>query len=201
MKTSKCVKNLESSNVESNTAANVDKPTEVKERKIYVGGFKVFSQGNFYHILLLGVPKDMTDRDIYMFLSKFGPVEFVSGREGAGNYRYAFVTFESKETAQAVLSAKVSELTTRNGWKLKAGPIRENNFMERKTWTKVYSRRPRSVQSGDQTWEHKDDVEYNRRIGQEFIEGEAEYEQMSQYNNNHNYNFPHFQAQQVCILF
>ena len=187
MKTSKYVKNSESS-----TTANVDKPADVNDRKIYLGGFVVLSQGNFDQIFLLGVPVDMTDRDIYMFLSKFGPVEYVLGREGAGNYRYAFVTFESKKTAQAVLTADISKLTTRNGCRLRPGLIRENN---NKSGTRVYRRRPQSVQS----WEPKDEVEYNRRKGQEFTEGGSEYNQMSQYNH-HSYNFQHPQQVRICVF-
>ena len=76
----------------------------------------------------------MTSKDVFMFFSNFGPVEF------AKVYRhFAFVTFESRETREAVLEAGQDQLTLWNGKKLKVAAAR---MKEIKTRTWVRKKRP-----------------------------------------------------------
>ena len=81
----------------------------------------------------LGVPLRMDSKDVFEFFTKFGPVEYAKVHDNQYvNSRFAFVTFETRETRQRVLNAGEAELTLRNGKKLKVGVARRK---ETRGWT------------------------------------------------------------------
>ena len=64
----------------------------------------------------------MTDRDLYYFFqNKFGPVEFVISKDRR-TFRFAFITFQSKETAEKAFAAE--EVILRTGKRLVIGKCR-----------------------------------------------------------------------------
>ena len=89
-------------------------------------------------IPFLGIPLGMTSKDVFEFFTKFGPVEFAKvylGKEG--NYCFAFVTFESRESRGAALEAGEVELTLGNGSRLKVGAARfRNREQQSRTWVR-----------------------------------------------------------------
>ena len=75
----------------------------------------------------------MDSRDVFMFFTKFGPVEYAKAYYGKSNSKFAFVTFESRETSEEVLKAEKAELTLRNGKYLKVGAARSKEIKSQ-TW-------------------------------------------------------------------
>ena len=60
--------------------------------------------------VFLGVPFGMNSRDVFIFFTKFGPVNFAKVYQGKqGNFQFAFVTFQTRETRQTVLAAGEAE--------------------------------------------------------------------------------------------
>ena len=85
-------------------------------------------------IPFLGVPVGMTSKDVFVFFTKFGPVNFAKVLKAKhGHYYFAFVTFESRVTREAVLEAGEAELTLHNGRKLRVGAARRREIPSR-TW-------------------------------------------------------------------
>ena len=83
----------------------------------------------------------MSSKAVFEFFTKFGPVEFARVHDGRnGNYRFAFVTFEFKESWQAALGADEAALTLKNGRKLRVGAARDIS-QEGRGWTWVRTKR------------------------------------------------------------
>ena len=85
----------------------------------------------------------MSSKAVFEFFTKFGPVEFAKVHWGKnGNYCFAFVTFESRESYKAALEAGEAALTLMGGIKLKVGVARKISPEPRGWgWTYVRSRR------------------------------------------------------------
>ena len=74
----------------------------------------------------------MSSKNIFDFFTKFGPVEFAKVHDHKYVIsRFAFVTFESRETRQTVLNAGEADLTLRGGKKLKVAAARR-----KETWVR-----------------------------------------------------------------
>ena len=67
----------------------------------------------------------MNSKDVFMFFTKFGPVEFAKVHNSLhSSYRFAFVTFESRESRLRALAAEEAELTVRGGRVLRVNAAR-----------------------------------------------------------------------------
>lgn len=89
----------------------------------------------------------MSSRDVFIFFSKFGPVNFAKVYQGKqGNYQFAFVTFDSRETRETVLKAGEADLTLRNGRKLKVGAARRRENIPAEIPSRTWVRRKRFTQ-------------------------------------------------------
>ena len=83
----------------------------------------------------------MTSKDVFMFFTKFGPVEFAKVHNSHYNsYRFAFVTFESRDSRQRALTAEEVKLTLRDRsvLRVRAARARENSpsFIKSFTWVR-----------------------------------------------------------------
>ena len=89
----------------------------------------------------------MTSKDVFVFFTKFGPVNFAKVYQAKhGKHYFAFVTFESRETREAVLAAGEAELTLSDGRKLRVAAARRRENIPAEIPSRTWFRRKRSPQ-------------------------------------------------------